>query len=62
MIKQKYQEKLNIREKQYQDLKDKYKLIKHHNDRLYDGIEIQAKKEIKLEDKYTKTNTTLQQL
>lgn len=48
-IKQKYQQKIEIMEKQYKELKDKYKSVKQDNNRLYDGLEVQAKKEIKLE-------------
>ncbi len=48
MIKQKYQQKSIVVEKHYKEAKEKCKLLKQDNDRLYDSFDIQVKKELKL--------------
>ena len=44
MIKDKYQKKIDILESKMKEIKDKYKYLKQENSRLYEGLEIHAKK------------------
>ncbi len=59
MMRQKYQQKSLVVEKHYKEAKEKCKLLKQDNDRLYDAMDIQVKKELKLEEKYAKTKSEL---